>query len=511
MLTATEGLAADWDVAAWFADPDADDSLTFTVSGLPAWLTFDSAMGSVTIADGATDDAQVGTHEFEVTATDNEGAMAIHRATLTVENVNEAPFKKRMSSAMLTATEGLAFSVDVSDWFDDPDLRIPGSTEVLTYAATLRGGSPLPNWLELDQATGALTIAAGATDDDQVGNDDNGNKLKFMVTATDAAGETVARDAVLTVENVNDSPVTTSFAPTSTKPLMAIETGVVMWNVSDWFTDPDLNVLDANERLAFTVSGLPAWLIFDSAMRSLTIAVDGATNDADVGTHEFEVTATDVAGAMAVHTAVLTIENFNEAPVLTGRGLAILTAVENASHSWDVSGWFNDPDFGASGVVERLTYTATLQKGGAMGMSLTDIDWLELDQATGALTIETGETDDDEVGLYTLKVTATDVVGETISHTAMLTVENVNDAPFKKEQSSAILTAMEGDDVQRGCLGLVRRPRSACPGQHRGVRVYGDAEGWVFFTELAGAGPGDGGSDDSGGSDGRRRSRYVRI
>ena len=85
MLTAIEGMAATWDVSGWFDDPE----LAVSVSGLPGWLTFDSAMMSLTIAAGVTDDEHVDTHEFEVTATDEMNKETVHTTTLTVENVHE--------------------------------------------------------------------------------------------------------------------------------------------------------------------------------------------------------------------------------------------------------------------------------------------------------------------------------------------------------------------------------------------------------------------------------------
>ena len=78
---------AGWDVMTWFSDPDAGDSLTFEVSGLPdgGWLTWDEATNRLAIAAGATDDAEVGVYTLTVTASDTTSPtalMAVHTVAL---------------------------------------------------------------------------------------------------------------------------------------------------------------------------------------------------------------------------------------------------------------------------------------------------------------------------------------------------------------------------------------------------------------------------------------------
>ena len=77
------------------------------------------------------------------------------------------------------ATEGLAFSYAVpADAFSDPD-----AGDVLVLSATLGDGSPLPDWLVFDAATGTMsgTPPMGS-----------GGTLNVLVTATDSAGLVVS-------------------------------------------------------------------------------------------------------------------------------------------------------------------------------------------------------------------------------------------------------------------------------------------------------------------------------
>ena len=74
-----------------FFDPDANDALTFSAtlaggSPLPAWLSFDGTMFS-----GTPGNADVGSIEVEVTATDRKGLSVADAFMLDVANVNDAP------------------------------------------------------------------------------------------------------------------------------------------------------------------------------------------------------------------------------------------------------------------------------------------------------------------------------------------------------------------------------------------------------------------------------------
>ena len=127
------------------------------------------------------------------------------------------------------------------------------------------------------------------------------------------------------------------------------------------------------------------------------------------------VTASDTTSPTAltaVHTVVLTVANVDEAPTTTTLAPNVsLTVVEGmAANLGSVATWFSDPDAGDS-----LTFMGSLEKDGTPGVLP---DWLVLNDATWALTIAAMATDDDEVGMYTLAVTAsdTDVADDSDGH-----------------------------------------------------------------------------------------------
>src|SRR6185312_2631226 len=78
-----------------FADQDAilGDVLTYSAalangSALPSWLSFNAANRTFS---GTPDDAQVGSLDLRLTATDTGNLSTSDVFTLTVQNVNEAP------------------------------------------------------------------------------------------------------------------------------------------------------------------------------------------------------------------------------------------------------------------------------------------------------------------------------------------------------------------------------------------------------------------------------------
>lgn len=160
--------------ATTFSDQDAGDVLTFSAgltdgTALPGWLSFDA---SSAMFSGTPDDAQVGSLDLRVTATDRENLSVSVVFSLTVANVNEAP-TVAVPLANQTAVEDTAFTFAVPEsTFTDVDLG-----DALTYSATLADGSPLPAWLNFNSTTQTFSGMPGAGD---------AGSLQIALTATDS-------------------------------------------------------------------------------------------------------------------------------------------------------------------------------------------------------------------------------------------------------------------------------------------------------------------------------------
>ena len=354
-LTVDEGAVESWTLADWFSDPDAGDVLTFTGAGFPTWLSFDSAMQELRIASGATDDTQVGSHSFTITASDSRNATVVLTATLAVEDVNETPVVVTEGTAMaptatVTATEGDSAqnqSLTVSGWFSDPDTGDQLTFALGSAAADSRvSDSRVSIWATFDSATGVLALAFDETDDPDVGNH------ALEVVATDSEGLSATHTLNLVVENVPEAPrVVTASTPAL---LGALAEGMAAsWDVSNWFTDPDLAAPGAVDALTYTgmvlqgsgdsqtEAPLPDWLELDGTTGALTIGM-GATDDADVGTHTVAVEATDQTGGAASHTTTLKITDIAHEPSFVGTLSNRIAPAAGGSLSLDLAELFTD-------------------------------------------------------------------------------------------------------------------------------------------------------------------------
>jgi hypothetical protein len=152
----------------------------------------------------------------------------------------------------------------------------------------------------------------------------------------------------------------------------------------------------------------------------------------DVGSVTVRVTATDGGGASVSDDFVLAIANTNDAPTVASP-IADQAATEDSPFLYQLpADVFADIDAGDS-----LSYAATLADGSALP------GWLSFDVTTRSFSGTPGNGD---VGSVTVRVTATDGAGASVSDDFVLTVANTNDAPTS-------ITFQSGGSVQENALG----------------------------------------------------------
>ncbi|MGC8839633.1 MAG: putative Ig domain-containing protein, partial [Anaerolineae bacterium] len=192
MLTATQD--APYTYAVTTTDPDLihGDALTLTAPTLPAWLTLeDHGDGTATLS-GTPSNADVGEHAVLLQVTDSGGLSDTQAFTITVANINDAPFFT--SAPVLTATQGVTYTYAVAA--ADPDLAYG---DALTITAPT-----LPAWLTLvDHGDGTATLSGTP------GNADVGDH-PVALRVTDSGGLSDTQAFTVTVANINDAPFFTS-------------------------------------------------------------------------------------------------------------------------------------------------------------------------------------------------------------------------------------------------------------------------------------------------------------
>jgi len=365
-----------------FQDPDVGDSLTYSATNLPAWLTFNPETQTFS---GTPSQSDVTTDPIEITVTvedeSHETASAI--LLLSVVNTNDAPELVNPLENQ-TATEDAPFSYTVPlDTFMDADL-----VDTLTFSAP-----DLPAWLSFDPET--QTFSGTPTNDDVT----IGEPITITVIATDLAQATATATFTLTVLNTNDLPTVDN----PIAPLTATEDTPFEYTIPEnTFGD-----VDVGDTLAYHVAGLPGWLSFDAD----TLTFSGTPGNDDVGGPvQLSITVTDDDGNTATNIVDLTVINVNDAPTVVNAP-GNQQAIEDSLFSFTLpSDTFNDIDVG-----QVLTYSAT-------GLP----SWLSFDPQTG---IFSGTPDDTDTGSSpsTITVTADDSQGGTVSTTFQLSVTPVND------------------------------------------------------------------------------------
>ncbi len=259
--------------------------------------------------------------------------------------------------------------------------------DVLTYSATLANGSPLPAWLSFNPATRTFS---GTPDDAHIG------ALQLKVTVTDAAGATATSAFTANVLSVNDVPTVVNLL----QPQMATED--TAWShtlAPGGFADAD-----AGDSLSYSASlangsPLPAWLSFDAATRTFS----GTPGNAQVGTLQLLVTATDTAGASASTPFTVQVANVNDAPELT-QPLTDLAFRQSMPSSYTLpEGTFTDPDGDA------LSYSIAMADGSPLP------NWISL--LGRELTVSSSSIREP---FYDVLITATDPSGVQVSSSVTL-------------------------------------------------------------------------------------------
>ncbi|MCF6390999.1 Ig-like domain-containing protein, partial [Mycobacterium sp. MBM] len=356
-------------------DTDTDgDTLTTTLVDGPANGTLElNADGTFTY----TPDADFnGADSFTYTAGDGTATSAIATVSITIDPVNDTP-----------VTAGDTFTTDEDTVVTGNVLTNDSDTDGDTLTATLVDG-PSNGTLQLN-TDGTFTYTPDA--------DFNGTDT-FTYTAIDGTATSPVETVSITVDPVNDTPVTTTDSFTTNE-----DTGV-SGNVLTNDSDPDGDTLTAT-------------LVTGPANGTLELNTDGTftyTPTADFnGTDSFTYTAGDGTATSSVTTVSITVSPVNDTPVTAADSF---TTDEDTAVSGNVLS--NDTD------ADGNTLTATLVDGPANGTLTLNTD--------GAFTYTP---DADFNGTDSFTYTAGDGTATSAVATVSITVSPVNDTPISTNDS----------------------------------------------------------------------------
>ncbi|WP_418138932.1 cadherin domain-containing protein [Marinomonas sp. RS-M-Aa-14] len=374
-------------------DVDANDSLTYSLTGDDAaLLDINATTGEVTLKASADYETKA-SYSFNVVATDNgTGNLTDTQAVVvSINDVNEAPVMT--SGATGSVNENAAINTVIyTATATDVD-----ANDSLTYSLTGDDAA----LLDINATTGEVTLKASA-------NYETKASYSFTVVATDngTGNLTDTQAVVVSINDVNEAPSVTSGATGSVNENAAIDTVIYTATATD---------VDANDSVTYSLTGDDAALLDINATTG-EVTLKASANYETKASYSFTVVATDNGTGNLTDTqaVVVSINDVNEAPVMTSGATGSVN--ENAD-------------------VATVIYTATatdVDANDSLTYSLTgdDAALLDINATTGEVTLKASANYETKAS-YSFTVVATDNGTGNLTDTqaVVVSINDVNEAP----------------------------------------------------------------------------------
>jgi hypothetical protein len=413
------------------SDPDGN-TLTFSITGKPAWLAFSTTTGALSGTPTATD---VGTSTMTITVSDGSLTGSLTFAVNVLGNTNRAPTISGTGAASLTVGQSYVFSPVASD----PD------GDRLTF-----GISGKPAWATFDATTGRLIGTPAAAD---VGS----SSVSISVSDGQLQASLVFTITVVAAGTPPPPPPTNNPPVISGNGTASVTVGQA-YSFTPTASDPDGNLL------TFGISGKPSWATFNTTTGRLS----GTPAAANVGTSTVTIAVSDGSLSAAI-TFTITVVAANRAPTISGTA----------------------PTAATVGQVYSFAPTASDPDGNTLTFSITGKPaWLSFSTTTGALT---GTPAAGDVGASTMTITVSDgSLTATLSFTVTVAQATgtgsatLNWSPPTTRIDGTALTTLAGYKIYYGTnsSSLTTSVTLTNPGLTSYV-VTGLAAGTYFFAMTA--------------------------
>ncbi|WP_353110612.1 Ig-like domain-containing protein [Salinisphaera dokdonensis] len=438
-LSNTDGETVSVPTAGAFSDIDANDDLSFAVTGLPDGLTFDPNTGEISgmLDADASQGGDNGAYTVTVTVNDGNGGTATDSFVWAI--ANRAPVADNDAAPTTEGAAAISGNVLDNDTDGAPD------TDALTVSQVNAADGNVGAGIRGSNG-GTFTVNADGT----YSFDGNGEfeRLAEGETATtsvvyqvsDGQGGTDTATLTVTVTGTNDAPV----VRTPLADLASNDGDTVSVPAAGAFQDAD-----TNDELSYSAEGLPAGLTINSETGVISGAIDAAASQTNGGIYSIIVTADDNNGGTVTDTFTWNITN--RRPVAADD---VTTTTENAAVSGNVIDGTPDGDADVDGAGDTDTLTVAQVGGDAGGVGnavvggnggtfTIDINGnYSFDPGTDFDDLAVGETRDTSV---TYQIT--DGQGGTDIARLTVTVTGENDAPVVANEGLQNLASNDGETV----------------------------------------------------------------
>jgi hypothetical protein len=257
------------------SDPDGN-ALTFSITGRPAWASFDTANGRLSGTPGA---GSAGAYaNIQISVSDGSLSATLAAFTITVLPANRAPVIS--GSPATTGREGIAWSFQPTA--SDPD------GNALSFSIANR-----PAWATFNAGTGRLsgTPPAGSA----------GTYSGIVVSVSDGAAS-ASLPAFSIAVAANRAPVIGG------TPAATVTAGQA-YSFTPTASDPDGNAL------GFSIVNRPAWATFSTGTGRLS----GTPTQAQAAQYvDIRITVSDGMASATLPAFTITVETGNRAPTISG-------------------------------------------------------------------------------------------------------------------------------------------------------------------------------------------------
>ena len=394
-------------IANRFADADGD-TLSFTAMGLPAGLSIDAATGVISgTIDRSASQLNGGVYNVSVTASDGRGGTVTQSFAWMVSN--PAPIA---SNDAASTNEDTPVTINVLGNDRDPD-----GDPITVTSAQAGNGTVVIN------ADGTLTYTPNA-------GFNGSDTITYEIS--DGQGGTATATVRITINDVNDTPVSSAIANQTN-----LDSQNVTLPVAGAFSDPD------GDALTYGATGLPPGLSINATTGVISGTIDNSASQANGGVYSITVTANDGRGGTASATFSWTITN--PAPTATND---TATTNEDTAQRIDVLANDVDPDRDPLTVTSAVAGrgTVTINPDGSLQYT-PDANFNGTDTIIYEIT-------DSEGGVSTATVTVTVTAVNDAPTTVGLPNQNDADSATISVPVAGAFTDIDGDALSFAATGL---------------------------------------------------------
>jgi hypothetical protein len=333
----------------------------------------------------------VGRNHLNITVTDPSGLNDTKELVLFIVNVNDPPTLHDIPPQ--TAVDGELFTLDVSDYVEDPDLELPPEfRDRITYRDdTTR--------LSTDLETGQVVW-------DTPGNGDVG-AFFFTIVIQDCKGRSAEQEVKIEVLNGPDAPE-----------LGAVPKQICMQDRLYTFIvpcdDEDLDVPGSGERLTFRNDRTELFTIDMDTGR-----IQFVPENEHVGVWQVNIIVTDATNLSDARAVLFEVLNENDPPYMDY--MRVQSAVQDEPYQYQVVS--GDPD-----MEPRLVDGSPVDPNEHLHFR-TNSTRILIDPDTGLISF-TPTMDDARRGSILVRITVVDSSSETATLDVLFNIESTNQPPY---------------------------------------------------------------------------------